>query len=93
MRISRAVNHLTAGLIDQRTGQHMAHPIAALHPASIVYIAGALETRPHGQQVLDGDRFLLRVFRAGQMLGEKPLDGFVNAFQVAAIQSDADERR
>ena len=88
-----AVNHLPAGFVDQRARQHIADPVNALHPASIIYIAGGLETRPHGEQVFDGDSSLFGIVGARQILGEKLVDAFVNALQVAAIESNTDEGR
>ena len=53
----------------------------------------ALQAGAHGQQVFDGDAFLFCSVHARQVLGEKRPDVFLNAFEVAALQSDADERR
>ena len=79
------------GAREHRARQRMPHPVAARHPRAVVAIAGALEPRPHRQQVLDGDLALARVRILCQLRKVRD-DRRVDIRDQAAIDGDADER-
>ena len=55
------VEHASAGLVDERPREGVAHPVLARHPAPVVAARGALETRAHGEQMVDRDRANTRI--------------------------------
>ncbi len=91
MGVARAVLHFPSGRREHRARQRMPHPVAARYPGAVIAIAGALESRPHGEEVLDGDLALARIRFLCQL--RKVLDdGSGHRGDQAAVDGNADKR-
>ena len=89
VRAAGGIDHPAAGVVVERTGQGVAHPVSAGHPGAVVLARGAAEAGLHRQQIADGDALQARIAIGRQVGAQDRGDGLIRPLQHPAFNGDA----